>query len=166
MRQQKGFTLVELLVTLGLAGIIISLVMSFFIANFKSYKTINTESELQYQSQYIINYMTNKILEANKVISVNGDIDASGPITDISDISFKHGTDTLKFEVDINKKIIFVDKDPSNRIELGSNAKLNVTPIPNDKLFAEAYGLEIELVLNDGGQKYTAKQTVYMRNHK
>lgn len=162
-KNNDGFTLVELLVTLGLAGIIISIVMSFFISNLKSYQMINTQSELQYQSQYIVNYMTNKFLEASEITSVNGDSDESGT-KDISIIAFKLGSDILKFEVDINKKIIFVDKN-SNRAELGSNvSNLIMTPIPNGK-FSDASGLEIELILEDGKQKYTATQTVYMRNH-
>lgn len=162
-KNNNGFTLVELLVTLGLAGIIISIVMSFFISNIKSYQMINTQSELQYQSQFIVNYMTNKFLEANDIISVNGDVDESGT-KDISIIAFKLGSDILKFEVDINKKIIFVDKN-SNRTELGSNvSNLIMTPIPNGK-FSDASGLEIKLILEDSKQKYTATQTVYMRNH-
>ncbi len=66
MKDKRGFTLIELIVILALAGIVIAVVMSFFIANYRSYQTINTESELQYQSQYIINFMTNKILEAEE----------------------------------------------------------------------------------------------------
>lgn len=162
MRQQKGFTLVELLVTLGLAGIIISTVMSFFIANIKNYQAINTSAELQYQSQYIINYMTNKLLEANDIISVNGNVDESGK-KDISDITFKIGSDVLKFQVDASDKIIFVDKN-SNSIELGDNVlSLCMTPILDGK-FTDANGLEIELILKDGKQQYTASQTVFMRN--
>jgi len=163
MKRQKGFTLVELLVTLGLAGIIISLVMSFFIANIKSYQTINTNAELQYQSQYIINYMTNKLLEANGIKSVNGDKEESGTQV-INDITYFHGSEQLKFKVDSNKKIIFFDS--TNNIELGSNVfSLKMSPIPNDKQFAEASGLEIELILEDGKHQYTATQTVFMRNH-
>lgn len=162
MRQQKGFTLVELLVTLGLAGIIISTVMSFFIANIKNYKAINTSAELQYQSQYIINYMTNKFLEANNIISVNSNVDESGK-KDISDITFKLESDVLKFQVDASDKIIFVDKN-SNSIELGNNVlSLCMTPIPDGK-FTDANGLEIELILKDGKQEYKANQTVFMRN--
>ncbi len=163
MKRQKGFTLVELLVTLGLAGIIISTVMSFFIANIKNYQTINTTAELQYQSQYIVNYITNKFLEANNIISVNDNVDESGK-KDISTVTFKIGSEVLKFKVDADKKIIYVDKD-SNNIELGSNVlNLSMSPIPDGK-FTDANGLEIELILKDGKQQYIANQTVFMRNH-
>lgn len=162
MKNKKGFTLVELLITLGLAGIVVSVVMSFFITNIKSYETISTESELQYQSQYIINFMTNKILEANNVKSVNGDSDMSGE-TLINNIIFEHGTEEFNFEVNDRKLNYIIGLDVS---EIGKYIEsLIIEPIPEGK-FKEANGLKIELILKEGRREYSAKQTVYMRNFK
>jgi len=165
MRHQKGFTLVELLVTLGLAGIIMSLVMSFFIMNIKNYEAINIQSELQYQSQYIINFMTNKILEAEKINTVNYNPDESGEKTDIEEISFNHGLDVFAFVINGDKDMKFVESSsvPTTETDLGKNVKLNVKPIPNGD-FKDANGLEIELILKKGKQEFPIKQTVYMRN--
>lgn len=93
MGHQKGFTLIELIVTLGLAGIIISIVFSFFIMNIKSYETINTQSERQYQSQSAINFMTNKILEAEKFTKDETDVDNTV-------YKFEHSTNNFSFKLD------------------------------------------------------------------
>lgn len=164
MKNKKGFTLIELIVILALAGIVIVGVMSFFIANYRSYDRINTESELQYQSQYIINYMTNKILEANKIKSVNGSEDESGE-TNVNNIVFEHGADEFKFEIDGNNKIIFTDINGNAKELSGNETELIMTPIPAGK-FTDAYGLKFTLVIENSNKKqnYSAEQTVYMRN--
>lgn len=172
MRQQRGFTLVELLVALGLASIIISLVMSFLIANVRSYKAINNETELQYQSQYILNFMTNKILEASSIECVrdnnNINLKDSQIEEQISEISFLRENNTkYSFKVS-DDEIIYIDGSTNN--VLGSNVEgMWISPIsinasaPN---FTTAKSIKIRLKLSKGNRSYEAKQTVYMRNNK
>ncbi len=170
MKHQKGFTLVELLVALGLVGIIISVVMSFFITNIKSYEAINIDSELQYQSQYIINFMTNKILESKKIVSINrvNSNLSNTTETGISYISFQYGTDDTichNFEINSNKEILYkdgavgvtADKVFGNHVE-----ELKITPISSS--FEHTKSIEIYLKLQNGSKSYEAKQKVLMRN--
>jgi len=150
MRDKRGFTLIELLVVLGLAGIVISVVMSFFIANYKSYNRLNTQSELQYQSQYMINYMTNKILEAEN-------------FDETTNIFNKDEADWFKFSVDNNThELEYETSNPT--VSVGSY-------LAEDGLTITSDGPEvtIELVLDkdeddDPIDDYIAKQTVKMRN--
>lgn len=148
MKNNKGFTLIELIVVLGLTAIVIAVVMSFFIANFKSYETINTESELQYQSQYIINFMTNKILEAESY--------------DGSEFIYKLGADedsTDKFSFMLNgDKIVFRDID-GKEVSVGKYVK----DFKIHNLSGDPTKVKIELTLK-GKKDYTAAQIVYMRN--
>lgn len=149
MKDERGFTLIELMVVLGLAGIVISVVMSFFIANYKSYQTINTESEVQYQSQYIINFMTNKILEAESYEGKTGNkYEFKYPDGKIASFEFDEPNKSIKYtvdtepSVDIGKYVLYLDiKDE----------ELNDPKI------------EIILTLH-GKEDYVAKQIVYMRN--
>lgn len=147
MRNNKGFTLIELIVVLGLAGIVISVVMSFFIANYKSYETINTESEVQYQSQYIINFMTNKILEAKSYEGKTGN-QFKFKYTDGKEATFEKDNKTIKYTY---------DTEPS----------VNIGNFAND-LIIDSLGsneVKITLILDKGKNgTYTAEQTVYMRN--
>lgn len=147
MKDKRGFTLIELIVVLGLAGIVMSVVMSFFIANYKSYQTINTESEVQYQSQYIINYMTNKILETKSYEGKTGD-----------KYIFEYGDlKRASFEVEDEKiKFIYETEPP---VLIGNYVKeLNVTPI-------SAKEVKINLILFKGkSEVYTKEQVVFMRN--
>lgn len=173
MKGKRGFTLVELLVTLGLAGIVITVVMSFFISNLKNYETINTESELQYQSQYIINYLTNKILESKKIVSVNKNSDYLDNLSEenIEYISFQYGdddTECYNFKVE-NDEISFGkgEVDGAADAAFGSYVEeLKMTPL--DGSFEDTTSVKIYLKLrkNVNSDPYEAEQIVYMRNSK
>lgn len=152
MKDKRGFTLIELIVILALAGIVIAVVMSFFIANYRSYQTINTESELQYQSQYIINFMTNKILEAEKFIGEEAD-----------EYVFIVG----------GKKMIFAESDKIAESERYVRYKLGDDPFEQignyvDKLEIvpeSSNGVKIILKMKkDKSNRETDEQIIYMRN--
>jgi len=151
MKDKRGFTLIELLVVLGLAGIVISVVMSFFIANYKNYERINNESELQYQSQYMINYMTNKILEAEN-------------FDDATNTFNYDKSDWFKFSVDnITRELKYETSNPA--VAIGSYLAVDGVTITSD-----GPEVTIELVLDkekddDPIDDYPAKQTVKMRNY-
>jgi prepilin-type N-terminal cleavage/methylation domain-containing protein len=155
MKDKRGFTLIELIVVLGLAGIVMSVVMSFFIANYKSYETINTESEVQYQSQYIINYITNKILETKeyKVSAFTKDDNTTD-----NKLSFEYAdTKTASFEVDSEKiKYIYDTESPAF---IGNYVKeLSIEPISTKEV-------KINLILYKGkNEVYTKEQVIFMRN--
>lgn len=158
MRQQRGFTLVELLVTLGLAGIIITVVMSFFIMNMRSYNTINTETEVQYQSQSAINFMTNKILEAKefrgeeglvyKFTHNNGDVFGFGQDDEVIKYYEYDEDGTIKNSADIGN---FVKEF---EINYGANSSEVIITL---KLYKDR---------RKSDDTYNASQTVYMRNSK
>lgn len=151
-KNNRGFTLIELIVTLGLVGIIISIVMSFLMVNLKSYETISIQSKLQYQSQYMINFMTNKVLEAEEFEGTTDNI-----------ITFtRDGDKKFSFEANSNNDLIFTDVD-GVEVTLGGN----VTELIITTSSGGPSGVEITLTLKDGKSKpCIAKQTVYMRNYK
>lgn len=168
---KKGFTLVELLVVLGLFGIIISLVMSLFITNLKSYETINNYTELQFQSQYILNFMANKILESKYIELAKANTSSHLKKTGerkITKISFRYGikrNQCYNFEIKNNK--IYYGNTCSfycPTIELGCYIReLKVEPICGKK-FKDSDAIRIILILEKDKQIYETEQTVHMRN--
>lgn len=159
MKDKRGFTLIELIVILGLATIVMGAVMSFFIANYRSYNVINTETELQYQSQHIINSITDKILEANKFVGNTFYYNDGSEST----FSFDEDETRIDYKNKIEYRHIDEEGDEITKIPLGEyvvGLDIGISEI-------SASEVVIELILQkDRSEPYTATQTVYLRNFK
>ncbi|MGD9567343.1 MAG: PilW family protein [Sedimentibacter sp.] len=171
-RNQNGFTLIELLITLGIMSFITAMVFGLFIINFNNYVTINNDSRLQFQSQYILNFVSNKIMESKCVeviLTGTSSLLKAKSEYSISKISLRYGIynhNCFIFEVR-NNKIYYGNSFSydSADVELGIYVKeLKVAPYPEGKTFAESSALKITLYLISDGQEYVARQIVYMRN--
>jgi len=174
----KGFTLIELLVALGLSAMIISLAITFFISNLKSYKSINNESELLFQAQYILNFMTDKIMESENIALVRkddlnkyslSDIHLAGAELISNKISFKYGdgiSENYVFHI-MNNNIRYGigSEDIKPTVELGSFVKYMYISLLKEENFNNAKILKIRLVLEKDKQIYEAEQVAYMRNN-
>ncbi len=159
MKNKNGFTLIELIVILALASIVMLGVMSFLITNYRSYNVINTESELQYQSQYIINYITERILEANK-FEAN-----TFYYNDDSEVTFTFDADETRDEYKNRIEYRHIDGEGNEitKIPLGNyviGLDIDISEVTESEVV-------IELTLQkDRSEPYTAKQTVFLRNYK
>lgn len=171
-RNEKGFTLIELLIALGIMGFITSMVFGFFIINYNNYATINNDSKLHFQSQYILNFLSKKIMESRNVeAAVTGTssiLNAKSEYS-IAKISLRYGDynyNCYNFEVRNNK--IYYGNSYSNdsaNSELGTYIKeLKVSPYPYGNTFAQSHGLKITLCLINDDQEYSASQVVFMRS--
>lgn len=172
-RNEGGFTLVELLVTLGIVSFLASMVLSFFIINFNNYVRINNDSKLQFQTQYILNFVSNKIMESRNIELIKKDtlslINSSDEYS-ISKISFRYGDALNKcyiFEVR-NNRIYYGNSYSSDsaNVELGTYvSELKAVPYPEDITFAKADALKITICLSNNGKVYEAEQIIYMRSN-
>ena len=175
---KKGFTLIEILVALGLSAMIISLVISFFIVNLKNYKSINDESELQFQAQYILNFMTDKIMESENISLVRKDdltiyslsfVRPEGVELISNKISFKYGelsSENYVFHI-VSNNIRYGrgDKDMKPTVELGSYIKHMYVSLFEESCLGDAKILKIRLVFEKDNGSYEAEQVAYMRNN-
>lgn len=177
LKNKNGFTLIELLVALGLSALVTSLVITFFVTNIKTYKELNDEAELQFQAQYILNFISDKIMESDGISLVKNSLDyysmtsirAAGSIFPADKISFRFGegvSENYVFQI-INKNIRYGSggKDISPTVELGTYVKsmhislLNSDSLINIKVF------KIILFLEKGNQSFEAEQVLCFRNN-
>jgi len=177
MKCKRGFTLIELLLTLVLITLVIVPTMTFFISSINNSTKIKTNAELQFQAQYILNFVSEKAMESKNVEMI---LTGSPPRSKInskeeetvSKILFRYGQESNQchiFEVkEVKRKAkIFYGKGKSSDLasdELGIYIKeLKIKPYPVGKSFAEATGLRITVVMIKGDEKYEASQLIYMR---
>lgn len=164
--------MLELLISIGIMSIIASLVMLFFISNYKSFKLIKNDTELQFQTQYVLNFISNKIMESSRIVDIRSG-GATSVINSTSEFSiskivllYDDQGNCYIFETRNNK--IYYSNGKSNEsaaVELGTYIlELRAAPYPDGKTFAETGALKITIKLSKDNQVYEAKQIIYMRN--
>jgi len=172
MKRIKGFTLIEIILTIGFMSIIVSSIIFFLIININNFDVLRTDAELQFHSQYIMNFVSNKIMESKNVeVIKNGTKDVMNGRREysITKISLRYGTNNnncYTFEIR-NNKIYYGNSNSydSADTELGTYIKeLKVSPYPSGATFEQSNALVLTICMLDNGQEYTAKQIIYMRN--
>jgi prepilin-type N-terminal cleavage/methylation domain-containing protein len=177
LKNKNGFTLIELLVSLGLSAMVTSLVITFFVANINTYKELNDEAELQFQAQYILNFMSDKIMESEGISLMKNSwqyysmssVRSEGLMLPAEKISFKFGDGVIEnyvFQI-TNGNIRYGSggKDIIPTVELGSYVKAMNISLLNSESLINVKVFKIILLLEKGNQSFEAEQVLCMRNY-
>lgn len=172
IKNKSGFTLMELLISLGMFGVTFFLIMQLYISNYKSYKYIGNDTEMQFQAQYILNFMSDKIVDSKNIVQARYNLFGLLKKTTeqkITRISFKYGNSNNCYNFEIKNNKIFYGNDiaaAEANAELGAYvSEMFVCPIPNGVSFENAKAIKICLKLKKDNQSYEAEQVVSMRNN-
>lgn len=167
----RAFTTAELLISLGIVCIIAVFAMTVLTANFKSSELLRSDSELEFHSQYILNFLSRKIMESREIVYIkSGQYSALNYSSEVSvdKVSFRYGIDERYcyiFEVRNNK--IFYGNDSMNETanaELGAYvSELRMEPYPDGTKFKDTKSVMVILVLSKNGRNYETRQVYYMR---
>lgn len=171
--ERKGYTLIELLVCLVLISLVIVLLMSFFTANFNNSVRVKNNSELQFQAQYVLNFISNKVMESNSIADIRTDsttsiINLSGEFSIIKIALLYNKKDASCYIFEINGNTIFYGNGKATEwgnAQLGKYiSELKAAPFPRGTTFENAQALEITVKLAKGDETYEATQLISMRN--
>ena len=174
-KKTRGFTILELIITMSLTVIVLGVVYTFFFSNSKTLATTEINSDLQMESEGIqtellrfgteaegLSEINNiKITDANKYKYV--DLPGEGKL-DVTKLTFKIGLEYFSFAYESENKTLTLNKvnesgtvisDTSLRLpkDLSKNvSEFKIRPLDyrmnENGNFKEATGLEISLVLN------------------
>lgn len=193
MESKKGFTLIEVLITLTIMFIVIGIAFPLFNSNFKALRETEIKSDLQRDAYNVIKCISDSASETRSITTLsdfsgkeylykntNGELeDMGGSITDyvsIGEIEFETDDDSnlkrirYKFKLENNKlnykKTINEDKDYK---EISSNIKsIEIKPVDesSDKKISQCKGLSIKITLVKKNIQYQLESKVYFRNFK
>ncbi len=72
MRDNRGFSLIELVIAVAILAVIAVLVVTFLMTSTGSYKNVSSETELQFEAQLAINQIHDLVVDANKSVKKQG----------------------------------------------------------------------------------------------
>jgi len=69
MKKNQGFTLIEMIVSLAILAIVGLILVSFISISTKTFRSLNTEVDIQYESQLTVNQLKDLIMDSNRGIT-------------------------------------------------------------------------------------------------
>lgn len=131
MKDQKGFTLVELLIGIVILSIVTAAVCSFIVIGSKSYAAANTEIMLQQEAQLAMNQISDVVIDTTRSVNYAGYAGGGTPILAVKDADFTfdpqdksltmfNGAGTIKLDSD-GKPIQEVNADGSPKVDSEGN---------------------------------------------
>ncbi|MDV4149369.1 prepilin-type N-terminal cleavage/methylation domain-containing protein [Clostridium sp. AL.422] len=175
-KKSKGFTVLELIITLSITVIVLGVVYLFFLNNSKTLARTEINSDLQIESEVIQKELLQYGIEAEGIIKINNvmltnnnkynykEISDSDGKLDVTEVVFKVGESYFTFIYNNQNKELLLKKVNENGEEI-TDSELNLPKVLSTNItefkirpldyrmnlegnFKESTGLEISLVLN------------------
>lgn len=166
MKNNKGYTLVELLVTLAVFAIIMAEIGNLIMNSSKLYRNGTYEVELQTEAQQIVQQMEELLIDVNQSVSVNYEPSLSADVITISNNDV-----TYYFVLDMDHPELGYGTLYYNRANVdGSSYALHVPMaeyVQSISLNMENYTSDVvtlNVSMNNGRYGYQASQDIYLRN--
>ncbi|MCB2289672.1 prepilin-type N-terminal cleavage/methylation domain-containing protein [Clostridium sp. CS001] len=169
-RNKKGFTLIEIIISMAIFSIVMIAIYSFFLTNYKSLNRVSLEAEIQSQAQVAMDKITNIAMESSDVVirteGTDGKIDKSTEYIKLS----KNAVINYTFTVDDNKLMLATidngtDKGKTQIADCVEYIICKEISIGDSG--TKVIGIEIEMAFEKGikeGVDKVVKNEIYFRN--
>ena len=166
---KKGYTLIELMIIMGMLITVITVAYSSGLVNIKILNKINNQTIVQQQVETGMNTIVKSIMGAEEVKEISPEI-TTGDMSEIDYIIFKMlGDNYLKIELDGETlKIVRsneVDEISTRALAYGVHS-LGIALIGSDRYedYDACKGLEIQIGVKEKETEITLENDVYFRN--
>lgn len=182
--KKRGFTLIEVLITVAILGIVMIALSNFFFTNYNTLNKVSKQIDLQSEGEKGMKKIVNTSIESKGILEVKRGaeyLESKNIAENIDTIVFKtidsSGNDIYDiFEVEDNKlwhgastdssKIIDKDGTLTSGEITGEIASQNIVSVSVEanKALKEARETIIRIVLSEGNVSTTLESQVYFRN--
>ena len=178
LKNNKGFTIIELLIVIALAAIVCAVVMSFFTGYVRINSLIGTSTELQYEARKIMGFITETAVESCEVAWIGEDYnnsvadDSSFTSVRLGIINFKGYGNNNYHSFAVSGKKIYYEKTTSDSVKadetpanlLGSFVEYIEITGSVGSTFRESNLIEVEIKLKRDKEEYRLKKNLFLRN--
>ena len=163
--KKRGFTVLELIITISITVIILGVIYTFFYSNSKTLATVEINSDLQIESELIQKELLTYGMQADKIIKINDIeirennkygydkiINTNGKV-DVNELILNVENKHYIFSYKKDEKKLSLKKPGEDEKDLSSNVtEFKIRPIDYrmniNGNFHETTGVEISLILN------------------
>ena len=184
MSNNKGFTTIELILAILIAGIIMGAVGTFLTFNLGSFNTTTDVIDIQYEGQLLMNQMVSLLRESEGFDTITGNTVGDLTVEDKIDATYEVVPDTFEFkhyewdgssELETGFQLVY---DAANGVLINTTdnptgtdptydmgryiESFTLEPVGND--FQECDNVIIRLTLEEGGSSIELETQVKIRN--
>jgi Tfp pilus assembly protein PilW len=169
LKDIRGISLVELVVTIAIVAIISTTIGTFFIVFTKSYENSKNNIDIQYEAQVVLNEMTNIAMRSQGITRLIKDkknvIHFKTPITNPSAITLKEKNTVHTFTYNNVEQVIYYNNTQNTTKHIFAKDISNFTVFPNSgQTYSNSDTIEIKFVLNKGDTNLNVSTIVKFRN--
>jgi len=168
IKDNRGFTILEIIITLAIGIIVITMVGRFLITNLNHYNRINDSTEIMDQAQFVTSFLDLELSECAGIRSITS-AEGLNLIDSNSGDYIKHielyTRDTShmvnpSFQLKNGNDIFY-----KSHSELGTYIdKIYVAPIPKNQSFRDSKGIAYKIYFIKDKSTYSIEKSIHFRN--
>ncbi len=151
----KGFSLIELVISIAIIMTISGSIVSFLLAGSNSYSSVITTADLQQDAQLVMNQISDIVISAEK--SVNFD-------TATDTLEVVNETEKYKISWDKSKKILNYAENSLNRTLQNPDSVLMAENISDFMVNIDNNKVKIRIKFENNSKAYAKEETITLRN--
>ena len=172
--KESGITLIELIISISLSSIILLSIVSVFVTSSKIYEDIYSYTEIQQQSHFIMDFLTDTVLHSNDLAYIDKDSSSNTHPTygveicefSLIDDSLNKGERhifSLRDDKKVEGKLLRYGRKSPTTIEVGNFIDKMYLKTLNGSSHEDIRGVKITLSMKKRGKSFEISKEVYFR---
>jgi len=179
IKSSRGFTLIELIISIAITGMVITAVSSFMIYNIKSFHRSEDQFDVQYHAQSAMNQFVDKVIGTSGILDIEfSDEDAIIGKDGEYSISWVKLDNSKNAPPPSDEAVIFFRHDKTKPAMFYGYKSLSLAntqfayyitdfrlkPLPDGTNFEDCRGIHISISAKKGQASITVENEIYFRN--
>lgn len=182
LKDNKGVTLIELIMVLGIASILLAAIGSFLVTNVRYFNMANDQAEIQGHAQRLMKDFADLVIESRGIASIENNTDIninlnSQGINDITKVVFYYPVGASYANSVFEHNLSPDGKEMDNQVAwdravtIGSQSKtvsfikeFKLQPLPAGTSYANCKGVEIVIRAKKNQAELELENHIYFRN--
>lgn len=160
----RGFSLVELVVAMGILLIVAAMVGGFMVSGARAYSSVSTKVSLQTKSQMLLNQLREYMVDCNTSITLNNETNANKAVI-ADETGGVKTTHTFWLDTSSNTLYYQVSEDSTEYVLATEVKDFKINPkTETTSGGSSAVSVVVEVTLERHGREYSDKLAIALRN--